>query len=259
VCGADAAEDFQTPHHRVARCQRRACGHLFAVDTKPGQGVMHEGSVPGTDYGVYRKRDAVLVKYWLRKGFLRDGCRLLDVGSGSGHILAAVREQVDVEIHAVEASESHHNGLSELGCRVCRSFDDVPTDIEFDACTMIEVIEHTDDPTSMLRAVRSKLTRGGRVFLTTPGGDYRLDPDDPTRLGTYGMAGHVQFFTPRSLRFAFRKAGFRRVLYRYVMEMSPDDDMEESDYVSLWAKRTALQAYVRFLFCGARHLTYFAM
>ena len=259
VCGSVAAAAFETPHHRVARCRRHSCGPLLAVDANPDQGVMHEGSC-GRDYGVYEKRDSVLVKYWLRKRFLRKGCRLLDVGSGSGHILAAVKRLVDgVDVYAVEASESYHDGLRQLGCKVHRSLEEIPKDVEFDACTMIEVIEHLDDPVGVLREIRHRLKRGGKAFLTTPAGDYRLDPADPMRLGAYAAAEHVQFFTPRSLRLALRGAGFRRAFYRCVLEMTPDDDMAESDYVSMWAKRTAVKAYFKFLRSGARHLTYFAM
>jgi 2-polyprenyl-3-methyl-5-hydroxy-6-metoxy-1,4-benzoquinol methylase len=75
----------------------------------------------------------------------------------------------------------------------------------FDVVTAIEVIEHTLDPVSELRAMRRLLRAGGLLFLTTGNAapfSERLD-----RWSYVVPEIHISLFTPDALAYAMRAAG----------------------------------------------------
>lgn len=81
------------------------------------------------------------------------------------------------------------------------------------------VIEHLPDPRLFLEETKNLLKHGGYLRLTTPNGETDILPNEllwkkkgavlVTRHG-----GHIWFFSERSLRIIFEKAGFETVAYR---------------------------------------------
>jgi cyclopropane fatty-acyl-phospholipid synthase-like methyltransferase len=199
-----------------------------------------------------------LARYWKRVGFVREGNRVLDVGAGCGHIAGTIARELGARIDCIEPSESQREVIHGLGLNAFANFGALPPDAKYDAVTMIEVVEHVDDPVALLAAARNRLAPGGRVFVSTPGGDLKRPMAEPWRLGAYNTDSHIQFFTPSSLETAFRNAGFRRWRYRYVLAFYPADDKDDAVYESRWARRYSLEREVRFWFQGGIHLTYFA-
>ena len=258
VCEDSSLFAFETPHTHVRRCCNRKCRHLFAVVGAPHQGVMSPLTDGTKDYGVFEERDRHLVRYWRRIGFLRDGFRILDFGSGVGHIVRAIKEQMKVEVTCIEAEDAYCPGLHSMGCRVLTDLRELQSTDQYDAVLMIEVIEHLDCPVAILRKIREHLNSRGSLFLSTPAGDLRHPVPEPWNLGAYDTPHHIQFFTPTSLRLALRRAGFRRTYYRFVNEMLPNDDMRQSDYESFWAKKNALKQQIQYWRKGSHHLTFIA-
>jgi 2-polyprenyl-3-methyl-5-hydroxy-6-metoxy-1,4-benzoquinol methylase len=134
------------------------------------------------------------------------GRRLLDVGCGEGQLVASA---------LMEGWQASGIDLSAAAIRICRriGLDCSETDLfsdrlilgSFDAITMIELVEHVEDPRRVLARVEELLAPGGLAYLTTPNyhslGRRVLGED----WGPVSPA-HLWYFSPRSLRSLVRAA-----------------------------------------------------
>ena len=124
-------------------------------------------------------RDQVMesLQVW-HKYFLRDarrlapGRKLLDIGCGTGNLLAAARQLgfrvagIELDRNAARLAKKmlgdvpvYGLALSDFAREHCEKFDVV---------TFFEVLEHQDRPKEFLRLVRSCLKPGGYVGLSVP-------------------------------------------------------------------------------------------
>jgi SAM-dependent methyltransferase len=203
VCSCADLEPFAAPHVYASKCLNRECGHLFAVNTIPGGGVMHLKD-PTALYNTFKARNLDLVRFLTHRQVLFEGVRLLDVGAGSGHIVRVIHEIVpSARIACVEADAAAADHLRVSGYRVHPSLSTVSE--QFDTILLIEVIEHIDEPVAFFEKVKSLLAPGGTVFVTTPCGE-RSNGSRVTH--AYETPEHVQFFTETSLSLCIRRAGF---------------------------------------------------
>jgi cyclopropane fatty-acyl-phospholipid synthase-like methyltransferase len=147
------------------------------------------------------------------------GSRVLDIGSGLGHIMSAVRERLsDCHITCVEAAPKSIEYLRRNNFKVVEDFGLLSGTGPYDVIFMVEVIEHLDDPAAVLRLCHSLLTTGGGIFLTTPCGELRWGSHSTA---AYETLEHVQFFTQESLCLAARNAGFDSVKFFEMREFYP--------------------------------------
>lgn len=131
---------------------------------------------------------------------------VLEIGPGDGYIAELARH--DHDYFAVEASRTIAESLRSRGIRVHEGFvpplPDEPRSI--DACFALHVIEHLPSPEAavkFVRAVRERLSPGGRLVIATP---------DFTRWGIHFYDcdhTHVLPFTARSLRSLLAEAGMK--------------------------------------------------
>ena len=141
----------------------------------------------------------------------RTPARVLDVGTGSGWLLANLRsfgwqaEGIDFDARVVARAREkgltvHHGGLLE------QRF----ADSSFDAVTMSHNLEHVHDPVAWLAEARRILRPGGRLSIATPNSRSLLHgrfqrhwfPLEPPR--------HLYLFNRAALAHALRRAGFSR-------------------------------------------------
>jgi trans-aconitate methyltransferase len=135
--------------------------------------------------------------------------RLVDIGSGQGDfLLAASRRWPQARLVGLEASR-RGNEIGRVKVPAGRFVDvDLTEDREpaqdlagwatHAVCS--EVLEHIDDPPTLLRHVRAYLGPGARLVVTVPGGsmsafDVRI--------------GHRRHYTPEDLAATFAEAGLR--------------------------------------------------
>jgi SAM-dependent methyltransferase len=131
------------------------------------------------------------------------GARWLDLGCGTGTLLAAIRDAgaggFGFDDSPAAMSSCGRKGLPILERRELEALRGT-----FDVASAIEVIEHVPDPVGLVRYLASIVRPGGVVYVHT--GNWNLVRHLPGR--PYLMPeGHIQYFTPQTMRSVFAKCG----------------------------------------------------
>jgi 2-polyprenyl-6-hydroxyphenyl methylase/3-demethylubiquinone-9 3-methyltransferase len=163
-----------------------------------------------------RRRDFLL-------SALAPGCRVLDVGCGSGWFCQALDaagfDAVGVDV-AAEAIRRARERSPELEFQLSGEGGELPfLAASFDAAWLGEVLEHVQDGLGLLAAVERVLAPGGLLVVSTP--DHRRALRLWLGLSARAFerhfeprSDHVRFFTRRSLRNLLEGAGFEAVAVR---------------------------------------------
>ncbi len=197
----------------LGRCRR--CGLRWLV--KPPDSDQLKALYSSGFYEPQSARAGTLVgaihaaNSWLRMHEL-DGLpprRLLDIGSGKGHFLAAASaagwDVVGVEFAGPGARETEQRyGLPV----VLGDIRDVELDGRFDAVTLWHVLEHLPDPGAVLDRVRGLLEPGGRIVVSVP----NLASVQARLFGRawfhLDLPRHIYHFTPAAVRSILERHGF---------------------------------------------------
>lgn len=186
ACGAQQSSLWATAHDieycttgdsfDYRRCQQ--CGVLF-IDPVP---VARLSEIYPTNYYSYAapgKSPTHAIKAALDRRFFRSilaqlpgaSLRVLDVGGGAGWELKALRDSdsrvvgtrvVDLDPGAQRLAEANGHAY------FCGRIEDFDTTERYDLVTLLNLIEHVQDPRSVLRKVRGLLAPGGLVLIKTP-------------------------------------------------------------------------------------------
>lgn len=138
------------------------------------------------------------------------GRSVLEIGPGSGHLLAAARE-AGCSVGAVESSQVHRDYIRETWGidAVYPAMEDVPFGQAYDTAVAINVFEHVYDITAFLRAVARVLVPGGTFYLSTP----NARSLEASMLRAWWpmckVHDHVSFPSPAGLALAARESGLR--------------------------------------------------
>jgi len=146
-------------------------------------------------------RCEVLARRLLESGALPHSGALLDVGAGSGAMLAAFSAAADDwKLFGLDLDDRKERALRAIP-RFERLFTVPPEQLsqEFDLVTLIHSLEHFTHPLSMLSKLRERLTPGGRLFIQV--NDVDRTPFDLV------VADHLCHFTSRSLAYLVARAG----------------------------------------------------
>ena len=173
LCGATESEARFVKHGlRVVRCTQ--CGLVFTNPQPSPEALVrlyNAQAMSPTDYYVqYADADAASFRPRLAliERYQRPG-RLLDVGCGSGTLLALARERGwqgrGIDVNAASIAHCRAQGLEAIvGSFPHPAF----AGLEFDAVVLNDVLEHLVDPRAALTEVRRLLAPGGVLFVTTP-------------------------------------------------------------------------------------------
>lgn len=232
LCGADDAETlFDTgvaQSARIVKC--RACGLIYASPRSAG--IDHEGYEQHEAAGLldgladnprhpyrwrydkekFQTRDfdtsfAQLQKLHPQKG------HVVEVGSGLGFLL---RRFIDDGWTATGVDPWRELPLF---TRQAQGFETIPLTLEkaalpdasADVVILLHVIEHVPDPIATLREIRRVLKPGGHMVLETPRYDTLMFRLMGRRERSLRMDGHIYFYTDKTLRESYEKAGFAHV------------------------------------------------
>ena len=220
VCGHTGATTLDVQWTRCRRCGFVA-GPEDALDPRT-YCAMHE-SGHGAD--VERARAGVYAAILTRFPPWGDR-RCLDVGSGSG-VFATLAARAGWRCVGVDpAGPERVAGDVQL---VRALFPPLPAEVDgrFDLVTFVNSLNYMIDPVAALAAAGAALAPGGRVVVRVPNADFHLAVrrtaatlGPRSRLGRWLLRGtilHPRSFSPRALRTAFARAGFRTV----TVESSP--------------------------------------
>jgi len=153
----------------------------------------------------------------------------LDVGAGTGELLAAARERgwrvQGVEPERTAAAASRARGLAVAQAEL--SAAGLP-ERSFDVVSAFHVLEHIPDSRAFLRRLARWVRPGGHVVVEVPNfAAYqrrRLGPGWPhLRPGE-----HLVHFTPRTLAATVRAAGLQPVAVRSPVYVGPPQDLAQA-------------------------------
>jgi ubiquinone/menaquinone biosynthesis C-methylase UbiE len=143
----------------------------------------------------------------------RKGDRVLDFGAGTGRLTVALVEGGH-DVHAVDLSERSLDrlgqALDELGLPPVASSTALPVTGCFRAIVGADVLHHVDLDTYLPR-LQALLGRQGKVVFTEPGGRNPIWYAYLTLFYDMRVERRIMFSTPRSLRRAFTRHGYRNV------------------------------------------------
>lgn len=216
-CVCDEAGDrlYDVRPFAVVRCPR--CGLVFVSPRLRAQALQEVyddvGYFEGGVYGEQGSLAMRLQRTWTR-GRLNllpaavAGARLLEIGCGYGHFLAAARDR-GYDVAGVELSRPAAAYARErLGLDVRRGqLADAGLTGGFDVIAAWDTLEHVPDPAAFLRVACSLLAPGGVLAFSTP-----YFSSLPARLlrqrwWTLKPAEHIWHFTPQHHRLVFARAG----------------------------------------------------
>ncbi len=135
--------------------------------------------------------------------------KFLDWGCGTGRSLDFAKKR-GWESHGIDISDwAVEKGRKEGRDILLTNLENSPfEDGFFDIILMSEVIEHVTDPMHELKVARRKLKPGGIIVVDT----INIDSFFMKYLGdksTFIEAGHITYFSYRTLRETLEKAGFK--------------------------------------------------
>ena len=135
--------------------------------------------------------------------------KVLEVGAGDGSILKLLAEKYFApEYHAVEISESgveHIKSRKIPGLKTVQIFDGYHLpfdDSSFDLIILSHVLEHVEHERLLLRELKRVATY---CVIEVPR-DYKTDVDK--RIKHFLAYGHINMYTPTSLRYLLKTEGF---------------------------------------------------
>jgi 2-polyprenyl-3-methyl-5-hydroxy-6-metoxy-1,4-benzoquinol methylase len=226
LCGAHESSLLQTGvrHSQETEARRcTTCGLVF-LSPQPGEeeleyyySTLYREDYQLTQVAERHKRDldgAVLrVQRLLPR--LTPETRLLEVGSGSGAFLDAVRPYVK-EVVGVEPDSAARRWIeATLGFEVREKIPADGSETEgFDVVVSFHVLEHVPAPVEFLAGVQNVLKPGGKFVVEVPNVDdvlvgvYQV----PAYLQFYFQKAHLYYFSPKTLALALEKAGYQATI-----------------------------------------------
>jgi SAM-dependent methyltransferase len=237
ICGrSDATFLFSRPPDHdptgrlfsVLRCAGCAVERLDPVPTEEeldkayGSGY-YERHSPDTGTAGRLRRLAWDVEIRPLRRHFRAGCRVLEVGCGTGELLSLLRARYGADVRGIDRSEDAIAACEVKGIPIhAGTLDDAPIpDGSIDAMIMRHVLEHVPSPPELLATARRMLVPGGALLLTVPvtgGWDQRVFAD---RWEGYRIPEHLLHFPTEVVVSLLERAGFEVGAERHSLVPNP--------------------------------------
>lgn len=140
---------------------------------------------------------------WIPHTLGREPSNALDIGCGSGKILARLRAEghrvVGVDPDPVARDVAHSRGLHVLA-GTAEALPDAISSEQYDAIFMTHVLEHTVDPIQAIHNAIALLKPNGKLIIETPNNAAIGFEQAGAAWRWLDIPRHLNFFTPQSLR-----------------------------------------------------------
>ncbi|TSC88483.1 MAG: methyltransferase family protein [Microgenomates group bacterium Gr01-1014_5] len=159
------------------------------------------------------------------------GKSVLDVGCGYGEILHILKTRFGCYVEGVEPSvETAKIGSDMFSLKIHPILlEELKTEEKYDLIWSSHVLEHTSDPNSFLKKVKSLLKKGGDFYLEVPNA---LKPTGGFPLDMFFYKEHLQTFSSYNLYLLLKKKGFSVIAY------------SDSGFLKFWCKLPSSQGLV---------------
>lgn len=145
-----------------------------------------------------------VVSRWVKSG------RLLDIGAGTG-MLVEQALMCGFQAEGVEPSEWMARQARERGLPVTSCvLPDIRIKGEYQAITLVDVIEHVDNPADLLSHVNDILAPDGYLLLVTPDVSSIAARLMGSRWWHFRIA-HISYFTPGTIELLLQRCGYEVV------------------------------------------------
>ena len=222
LCGADEPRTLyrsERPFMRIVRC--RPCGMMYQ-SPRVAEAEMEDAYQSLEEYGHYesledskRKLFESRIRRFQRQWGLREEGAFLDVGASRGVMLDAVRALLPQwRVAGVEISPSARAALLARGYAALPSIEALDAAAKFDWINLDNVLEHMPDPGAILGRLKTHLNPGGFIYIDVPNESffsfrYRINDLARGFRKPPTFPGHVNLFTPRTLKRLFSAAECR--------------------------------------------------
>ncbi|MEN2998274.1 MAG: class I SAM-dependent methyltransferase [Brevinematia bacterium] len=181
-----------------------------------GYSYLDERKIKGSHL-VWDRRIDKLISIYTREN-LRSPINILDVGCSFGGFLERARMK-GLQPYGIEISEYSANYARSRGIEVfVGDVGEVELGSErFDIITMIEVVEHLEDPLSVMKKIYNSNTKGGVLLIQTANIN-GLQSKLWGRRYHYYLPGHLHYFSNTTLKNLLRGLGYRKILEFYPVE-----------------------------------------
>ena len=159
----------------------------------------------------------LLVAALLGDVLAKPGLRLLDVGCGTGGVLACLGNgvrPVGVDRSALALAHCRQRGLTAVACAGAGALPFAPS--SFDVVLLLDVLEHFADEQRLLAEVRALVRAGGHVLVSVPAFQFLWSEHDE-------ILKHVRRYRAGALRRALEEARFtvERLTYTNAVAFPP--------------------------------------
>jgi len=181
----------------------------FPIDTaeyyQKNYRILYKGTYSPKIKHIYRAANVAVERYKRLDAHLAGKKKVLEIGSGGGEFSYLLTKK-GFDVSAIEPNEGYGNYSKEqYGLNVQIGFaQNLEFDAEtFDFITMSHVLEHVDNPTTMLEKLRSWLKPNGILALEVP----NVEAVCQSPKSTFHTA-HLFNFNPETLALLAEKTGF---------------------------------------------------
>jgi 2-polyprenyl-3-methyl-5-hydroxy-6-metoxy-1,4-benzoquinol methylase len=217
LCGAQADFSFLKDGFDYYRCP--SCDFIFVSPPPETNSIYGKEYFTGGDGGFgYVDYDAD--KAAMKSAFeeyltimertLGTSGKLLDVGAASGYFLGLARDRgwtvEGVEISPYGAELGRKKGIT-MHTGTLLSYEGEPEN--FDAVSLLDVLEHVQNPDAEVKKAASLLKKGGVVVVNTPDTGSLIARVLGTNWHQYIPPEHIAMFNSKNLKSLLVKNGFR--------------------------------------------------
>jgi 2-polyprenyl-3-methyl-5-hydroxy-6-metoxy-1,4-benzoquinol methylase len=222
LCGANESFLLQVGARHAQEAEIRRCATCDLVFLSPQSSQenleLYYSSLYREDYSLpsaeeRHKNDLEKARQRVQRLLprLKPDTRLLEVGSGSGAFLYAVRPFVK-EVVGVEPDSTFRSWIKRtMGLKVLENIPQDGSEEEaFDVVATFHVLEHVPAPVDFLAELKKVLKPGGDLVVEVPNVDDVLVAvyQVPAYLKFYYQKAHLYYFSQKTLALALEKAGY---------------------------------------------------